>query len=178
MTMMDKVNASANTLFNMIFDKEELNYVEAAAVQSLVGQGRYNIVALQVMYNHAQDSDLKKLVKQAMDDQTKSLMQGGENLLEERGAKMPNLHFRERSLHDKLDIPGDARMTDPEIAYGLATMAKASQLALLMAMHQTYQPEIAMMYRKILDEALDFNYRLMQLMLKKGWLPELSKVKH
>jgi hypothetical protein len=69
-------------------------------------------------------------------------------------------------------------MTDEEIVLGLATMAKAAQMAILSALHQSYQPNIAMGYRKRLDEGLDFDFRILQLALNRGWLPHLDKVKH
>ncbi|WP_245693051.1 hypothetical protein [Sporomusa acidovorans] len=57
-------------------------------------------------------------------------------------------------------------------------MAKASQMTLLTGLHNCYQPDVALMYRKALDHGLDFDYRLLQLMLKQGWLPHLAKLSH
>lgn len=57
-------------------------------------------------------------------------------------------------------------------------MAKASQTALLAALLQSYQLEIGLMFRKYLDKGLDWNYRLLQLMLERGWLPHLAKITH
>ena len=95
------------------------------------------------------------------------------------GGQVPQGHFIRRELHTHpLEMHRDAKMSDPEIVLGLGAMAKASQMALLTALQQSYQLEIAAMYRKRLDEGLDFNYRMLQLMLSRGWLPYLDKVEH
>ncbi|MPM98811.1 hypothetical protein SDC9_146001 [bioreactor metagenome] len=69
-------------------------------------------------------------------------------------------------------------MGDGEIAIAVGNMAKASQMALLSALHQSYQLEVAIMYREMLDAGLDWDYRLLQLMLKRNWLPHLHKIEH
>ena len=51
-------------------------------------------------------------------------------------------------------------------------------MALLAALHQSYQLNVGMMLRKRLDEGLDWNLRLLTLMLNRGWLPHLAKVEH
>jgi hypothetical protein len=179
MTTMDKVNSTVKTAFNMMFDKEQLNYLEAAGLYGLTFAGRQNISALEIFYNHAQDKDLKALIKRAIDEQTAWLVDRAEKLIEAGDAKMPVVNFHRHKLHDTgINIPEDAKFTDAELCLALGNMAKASQTAVLFAMHQTYQPEIAMTYRRLLDAAFDFNYRLLQLTLENGWLPHLPKVEH
>ncbi len=77
-----------------------------------------------------------------------------------------------------MELPSDARLSDMEIAASIGTMAKASQVALLAALLQTYQIDVGMMLRNRLDEGLDWNLRLLNLMLDRGWLPHLAKVEH
>lgn len=178
MTFLDKVSSETRSIFNMLFDKEPLNYLEAAGLYGVIAQGRYNIAALEVMYNHAQDSALKELIHEAIDAHTKNLIHQSEDLLEKSGASIPRLSFEQRTLHRHMDIPEDARLSDGEIAISIGTMAKASQMALLSALHQSYQLEVAVMYREMLDAGLDWDYRLLQLMLKRGWLPKLAKLEH
>lgn len=179
MSLLDKVNAETRNLVNMFFDKEPLNYLEAASLYGVVAQGRLNISILEIMYNHAQDSELKALIKEALEYDTENLIEQSEELLEENGASLPTLSFKKRTLHKSpLDIPQDARATDREIALYLASLAKASQAALLGALHQSYQLEVALLYREKLDAGLDWDYRLLQLALDRGWLPHLSKITH
>lgn len=179
MTILEKVTSEARGMMNMAFDKEPLNYLEASGLYSMIAQGRYNVTVLEIMYNHAQDPELKDLIAEAMDNHTKGLLEEAEKMLNSSDGALPSLEFSKRTLHDRpLDIPMDARMTDAEISIGLGTMAKASQMALLAAMHQSYQPSVALIYRRKLDQGLDWDYRLLQLMLNRGWLPHLGKIKH
>jgi hypothetical protein len=179
MSIVDKVNSETRMVFNRFFDKEPLNYLEAAGLYGVIAQGRYNIAALEVMYNHAQDSTLKELIKEAIDRHTKAIITQSEEFLQDSGGHLPSLSFKQRTLHKSdLNIPEDARMGDGEIAIAVGNMAKASQMALLSALHQSYQLEVAIMYREMLDAGLDWDYRLLQLMLKRNWLPHLHKIEH
>ncbi|CUH94375.1 hypothetical protein P22_0441 [Propionispora sp. 2/2-37] len=177
MSLLDRVNSETRNIFNMFFDKEPLNYLEAASLYGVVGQGRLNIVILEIMYNHAQDAELKKLIKEAIESHTGSLIEESEAFLENSGAEVPSLQFQKRTLHrSPMEIPEDARASDREIALTLATLAKASQTALLGALHQSYQLDVALLYREMLDKGLDWDYRLLQLALDRGWLPHLAKI--
>ncbi len=179
MSILDKVNVETRNIVNMFFDKEPINYIEAAGLYSIIAQGRYNIAALEVMYNHAQDSSLKELINEAIEQHTQSLIEQSEDILGKNGGKLPTLSFTSRTLHNTaLHIPADAHLTDGEIAITLGTMAKAAQMTLLAALHQSYQLEVALMYREVLDAGLDWDYRLLQLMLNRGWLPHLAKFQH
>ena len=179
MTILEKVSSETRNILNMFFDKEPLNYLEAAGLYGVIAQGRYNIACLEVFYNHAQDRELKALIKEAMEVQSKIIIEHSERLLSDSGGSLPTLSFTKRGLHkESLDIPSDAHMTDGEVAIAIGTMAKASQMALLAALHQSYQLEVALMYREMLDSGLDWDYRLLQLMLNRGWLPCLAKIQH
>jgi len=179
MTILDKVSSETRGIFNMFFDKEPLNYLEAAGLYGVIAQGRYNIASLEVIYNHAQDGELKALIQEAIDKHTKNLIEHSEKILNESGGTLPTLTFTKRTLHKRpLDIPPDARMTDGEIAIAVGSMAKAAQMALLATLHQSYQLEVALMYRDMLEVGLDWDFRLLQLMLDRGWLPKLAKIQH
>ena len=93
-------------------------------------------------------------------------------------AKIPSVRFPEHPLENRLDIPSAARLTDMEIAMILVNMHGASQVALVAGISQGYQLEIASELRNQLNIALDWGYRLQQLMLHRGWLPEMAKVEH
>lgn len=179
MSILDKLNTETRMFFNNFFDKEPLNYIEAAGLYGVVAQGRYNLAMLEVLYNHAQDEDLKNLIKEAMTTQTRVVIDQSEEMLQENGSHIPNLSFRRRTLHKhQLNIDPDAKLTDGEIAIAVGTMGKASQTAMLAALHQSYQLDVALMYRDLLYKGLEWDYKLLQLMLKRGWLPRLHKAMH
>lgn len=179
MTVMDKVNASVHSVTNAMFDREAPSYLEASAAYGIVAQGRLINSLLSVMYNHARDPELRTLVRQAMEEQNSATVKMCEELLKENGGELPHIDFQQRNLRDTpLDIPPDARMTDEEIILTLASIAKVTQMGILGALHQSYQPNIAEGYRERLDAGLDYDFRILQLALHRGWLPYIDKVKH
>jgi len=179
MTMFEKVSTETRSILNMFFDKEPLNYLEAAGLYGIIAQGRYNVAALEVLYNHAQDQDLKVLIKEAIERQSKVIIEHSEEILQDSGGNIPTISFTQRTLHKTpLNIPVDAHLTDSEVSIAVGTMGKAAQMTLLAALHQSYQLEVALMYRRMLDAGLDWDYRLLQLMLNRGWLPRLAKIQH
>lgn len=179
MTIAEKLVSQAGTALNMLFDKEPPNYVETAALYASVLAGRQNVATLAVLYNHAGDSDLRALLKRAIDEQTEWLVETAEKTLTAAGVALPDLHFSERPLSGApLAIPAEARFSDQEIALLLANMAKTAQMAVLGAMHNCYQPYFAKIYQSALDKGTDYNFALMQLVLTKGWLPHLHKLRH
>lgn len=179
MTVMDKLNAGTHMIFDAVFDKEPINFMECAALYSTVATGRYNLAMLEVMYNHAADPDLRELVHQAINEQSRHTVNDAETLIKRGGGQEPAQHLKRRELHrEPLNISADAKLTDREIALTLSMFAKFTQMAVLGALQQCYQLELATMYRNRLEAGLDYNYRLLQLMLNKGWLPYLEKIEH
>jgi len=179
MTITDKIMAQTGATISLIFDKEPPNYVEAAGLYAIIMAGRQSVATLALLYNHAHDGDLKAVLKQAIDEQTEWLVEKAEKTLAAAGGELPDLHFMKRHLHDSpMNIPEDGRFSDQEIMLALANLAKTSQMAVLSVMHQTYQPYIAKMYQDVLDKSFDYNFRLMQLALNKGWLPHFHKLQH
>ena len=179
MTMMDKMTGATRMAAQLLIDKESISYLEAGALYGIVAQGRFNQSVLQAMFNQAKDPELRQLINQCLEDQVTITVKQSEEALRSGDAQVPEFHFQNRQLHSKpLDVPSDACLSDMEIAAALGTMAKASQMALLAALHQSYQLEVGMMLRRRLDEGLDWNLRLLQLMLNRGWLPQIAKVEH
>lgn len=179
MTIMDKVESAARATVQGIIDREPVNYLEGGGIYGIISQGRHNLCTLEIMYNHAQDPELKERIEEAMERLTRPLIEECEGLLRESNAQVPQFHFTNHKLHkDSLNIPEDARMTDMEIAAAVGTMAKAAQVNILAALQSSYQLHIGMMFRKSLDESLDWNYRLLQLMINRGWLPHVAKIAH
>ncbi|MGE4272944.1 MAG: DUF3231 family protein [Desulfitobacterium sp.] len=179
MTVMDKVQSAARATVQGMIDREPVNYLEGGAIYGIISQGRHNLSSLEIMYNHAQDSELKERILEAMEKLTRPLIEECEGLLKECNAEVPQFHFTNHQLQKgNLNIPEDARMTDMEIAAAVGTMAKAAQINILAALQSSYQLHIGMMFRRFLDESLDWNYRILQLMINRGWLPHVAKIKH
>ncbi|HMM20664.1 MAG TPA: DUF3231 family protein [Selenomonadales bacterium] len=178
MTVIDRMNAAAHTAVQAVTDKETVNYIEAGALYGIILQGRHNVSTLSVLFNQTQDPELKKLIKKAIDDLTEKTIKKCEDSLSAGGGQVPTTNYDSHPLEGHIEIPVSVRFTDEEIAMMLANMAKTSQFGLFTALQNCYQPEIAAALYTLLDEGLDWSYQLTQLMLKRGWLPQIAKVKH
>lgn len=176
MTVLDQVRSGGRAIIESLLDKEPVNYIEAGALYGMVATGRYHVAVLSAFYNHAQDPALRELIKEAIDQLSEATVKKGENLLEAGGAKAPTIDYPDHSLEGRLDIPAEARLEDMVIATALADIDVASQVALVTAIHQCYAPEISLVLRSHLIKALDWSQKLLQLMLNRGWLPQVPKV--
>lgn len=178
MNILEKVSAQARSMVQPLIDKEAVNYVESGVLYGIVMQGRYHVSFLSILHNHARDSKLRHLIKEALDELSEVTIVKCEDLLRAGDAQVPAFDLPVHSLDDKLDIPSNARLSDAEIAMALVTMDAAAQAALLSSIHQCYQLEISLTLRNQLNKGLDWSYTLLQLMLDRGWLPKIAKVEH
>ncbi|MEL7567961.1 MAG: DUF3231 family protein [Dehalobacterium sp.] len=178
MTILDKVSAKSRNMIQNLLDKECVSYIEAGLLHQIVITGRFYVNLLIILHNHAQDTDLKLLIEDALNNLSGKTTKVCEELLQKGNAMLPTVSFPKRSLESGLDIQSNAHLSDMEIAITLVNMHSASQMALLTAINQSYSLEIGNQLRKQLDKSLDWGYRLMQLMLHRNWLPEIAKVKH
>ncbi|MBC8014229.1 MAG: hypothetical protein H7X79_00600 [Sporomusaceae bacterium] len=178
MTIIDQVKILTRTLVQSVVDKEPVSYMEAASLYGIILQARHNISMLSLLYNQAQDPELRELIKAAIYEQTIPSIETCEKLMRAGDGELPDVHFAPHPLYDKVDFPKGVRLTDMEIAIAVANIARASQLTLFLSLQQCYQLEIALAINQLLSSGLQWNYRLLQLMLYQGWLPRISKVEH
>lgn len=178
MTILDKVNATSRSIVQKFVDKEPANYIEAGLLYQIVVTGRYHVSILTILHNHAKDPELMQIIKDALDNLSEKTIKKCEDLLQTEDAMIPTVRFPERLLKSAQDIPSGAHLSDMEIAMALVNMHGASQMALLTAINQCYHLEIGIELRKQLNIALDWGYRLLQLMLHRGWLPQIAKLEH
>ncbi|HEY3424106.1 MAG TPA: hypothetical protein VGL27_04850 [Negativicutes bacterium] len=176
MTILDKINAYSRSFVQAIVDKEPVSYLEAAGLYSIIVQGKLNISILSLFYKLARDSDLKRLTGEAIDEIMKPTIIKCENLLRDGGAKLPDVDFPSYPLYKVGVIPDDMRLTDMEVALVVGNTVKAYKHVLFLSMEQTYQLEITRSINDLLSTGLDWEYRLLQLMIHNGWLPRIAKV--
>jgi len=152
--------------------------MEAASLFSLILLARHNISVLSSFYNQAQDPELRKLIKEAIYEETIPTIEDCERLLGAVGGELPDLHFPPHPLYEKTDYPKGVQLTDMEIAIAVGNLAKASQLSLFLSLQQCYQLDVSIALNKLLSSGLEWDYRLLQLMIHQGWLPSTPKVEH
>lgn len=179
MTIVDQVKAWTRSIVQSVVDKEPISYLEAAGLYGLILQARHNISVLSSFYNQAEEPKLRELIKEAIYEQALPAIEECEKLMRAGEAELPVVHFPPHTLYDdNVDYPQGVRLTDMEIALALGNLARGSQLALFLSLQQCYQLEVAAGINKLLNSGLQWDYRLLQLMLQRGWLPKVSKVEH
>lgn len=176
MTIMDKLNAYSRSIVQAVVDKEAVNYYEASALYGAVIQGKVDISLLSVFYKFAQDSGLKKMIGEAIDQIMVPAIKHCESLLRDGEAEIPTVNFPAHPLYTNEAIPEDLRLTDMEVALAVGNLVKAYQYTLFLALEQSYQLEIARALAGLLSAGVDWEYRFLQLMIHNKWLPVIPKV--
>lgn len=178
MTILDKVNAKSRSIIQNFTDEEPANYIEAGLLYQIVVAGRFHVAILNVLYNHAENLELKALIKDAVESLTESTIKYGEEFLISNDTALPDIRFSERKLETVSDIPSSSHFSDREIALLIMEIHGTGQIALLTAINQSFHTVIANHLRKEMNLGFDWAYRLQQLMLTEHWLPEVAKVNH
>jgi len=178
MNILEKATAKSNSIVQNIIDHEPANYIEAGLQYQIVLMGRFQASVITILYNHAEDPELRILLKDARDALVERTVQMSEDFLQSEDVNLPTIQFPERSLEKYQDIPDYLHFSDMEIALLLLEMNSTSQMALLTAINQSYHLEIGNRLRKELNMGFDWAYRLEQLMLQRNWLPKIAKIVH
>lgn len=176
LTIVDRVKAYTRSVVQSIVDKEPLNYLEAAGLFGVILQARHNIFMLSSLYNQALDPELRELTKQAIYEQAVPMIEKCEELMRAGNAEPPDAHFKSPVLYAKAVYPENVKLEDGEIAIAVANITRTTQLTLFTTLQQCYQLEVAAGINELLSSDLQWSYRLLQLMLHRGWLPEVPKV--
>jgi hypothetical protein len=178
LTIIDQIKAVTRMVVQAVIDKEPLGYSEAAALFGLVLQARHNISLLSCFYNQAEDTQLREVIKAAIYEETLPTIEACEKLIRDGEAALPEAHFPPHPLYEQVDYPKGVRLTDGEIAIAVGNMARGFQLTLFLSLQQCYQLEVAGAINKLLNSGLQWDYRLLELMIHRGWLPTMAKVVH
>ncbi len=176
LTIIDQIQAYTRSIIQSVVDKEPLNYLEAAGLYAIVLQSRHSIAMLCSLYNQAQDTELRTLIKDAIYEQTLPVIEKCESLMNAGKAEIPKEHFPSPILYEEATYPKGVRLTDIEIAIALGNIARTAQFQLFTAMQQCYQLEISIAINLLITSSLQWSFRLLQLMLHRGWLPVVPKI--
>jgi hypothetical protein len=178
MNILEKATAKSHSIVQNMMDHEPANYIEAGLQYQIVLMGRFQASVITILYNHAEDPELRILLKDARDALVGRTVKISEDFLQSEDVTLPTIQFPERSLEEYQDIPDRLHFSDMEIALLLLEMSASSQMALLTAINQSYHLEIGNHLRKELNMGFDWAYRLEQLMLQRNWLPRIAKIVH
>ncbi|MBS4197815.1 DUF3231 family protein [Lederbergia citri] len=147
---------------------EPMHYGEVFGMWTYLMTTKGLTVCYEVHLNHAGDSDLQALLKDAI-QLTKQEAKEVESLLKESGVPLPPTP-PERSKADLEEIPTGARFLDPEIAASLARDVAGGLITCSTIMGESIREDIAMMFGKFHVQKAAFGARLLQLTKDKGWL--------
>lgn len=147
---------------------EPMHYGEiyGAWTHLLTNQGM--IAGYQVFANHTGDSDLKKLVEEAIEG-LKNENKQIEELLKANGVGLPPAP-PERPVAKLEDIPPGARFLDPEISASVSKDVAAGLVACSTMIGQSIREDIGVMYGQFHMAKAQFGAKMLKLNKEKGWL--------
>ncbi|MCR2823709.1 DUF3231 family protein [Lederbergia panacisoli] len=147
---------------------EPMHYGEVFGLWTYLLATKGMITCYQVHINHAGDSDLQSLLKEAI-QLSKQEENEIESLLKENEVALPPTP-PERSNASLEDIPTGARFLDPEIAASLARDVAAGLISCSTIMGESIREDIAMMFGKYHVQKAAFGAKVLRLIKDKGWL--------
>lgn len=126
------------------------------------------ISGYQLYLNHSGDTDLKKLIEEAIEglkNEAKQL----EELLKANGIALPPA-LPDRPSVKLEDIPVGAKYSDPEMGASIAKDVAIGVVACSQAMVQCIREDIAMMYAQFNMAKTQFGAKVLRLNKEKGWI--------
>lgn len=147
---------------------EPLHYGEVVGIWSYVLVEQGLIVAYQTFLNHAGDDDLKKLLKDTINQYKEDIVEL-QTILKENGVNLPPA-APEKPDATLEDIPVGARFQDPEIAASLTRDFSVGLVSCSSVIGQCIREDIALKFSKFHDKKLMIGAKLLRLTKEKGWL--------
>ncbi|MBT2757070.1 DUF3231 family protein [Mesobacillus foraminis] len=149
--------------------EEPMHYGEVYSTWMHLTAAKAFVAGYETLLNHTGDEDLRKLIKDILEDGTKQEIAEIEGLLKENGVAMPPTP-PVRSDACLENIPPGARFNDPEIANKLGGDLAASLISCSTIMGQCIREDIAMMYAQFHTKTAQFAAKNLKLLKEKGWL--------
>ncbi|MEC5424008.1 DUF3231 family protein [Virgibacillus sp. C22-A2] len=147
---------------------EPMHYGEVFGAWSSVLAMKSGIAGHQTFLNHAGDEDLKRLIKEAI-QQGKQQVEEIETLLKNNGVGLPPTP-PERPQAQLEDIPPGARVMDQEIAATVSAGIAAGLVSCSAMMGQSIREDIIMMFGQFHTQKATLGGKFLRLNKEKGWL--------
>lgn len=146
-----------------------MHYGEIYNLWSHLSVAKGSLDNYQVYMNHTGDDDLKKFIKQTIEDSIKPAIKDLEKILLQNDIAVPPTPA-ERPEADIEQIPVGARFQDVQIAYLVAADIAAGLTACSTAISQSIREDIGLMFAKFSAKKVKDGAELLQIMKDKGWL--------
>jgi hypothetical protein len=147
---------------------EPMHYGEIYNVWQFSMAAKACVSACRAYYYHAGDKDLKKMLKDLI-DQSELEISECDSLLTHNGIT-PSPVMPERPEAKLEDIPIGARFTDQEIAPMLAADTAAGLVACSQIMGTSIREDIGALFAKYHATKAAFGLRILRMSKEKGWL--------
>lgn len=147
---------------------EPLHYGEVFGIWSYLAVAKGFHVGYQTYVNHTGDSDLKKLLAEAIQGLKQEINQT-EDLLKMNGVVPPPTP-PDRPVAKLESIPAGARFTDPEISLSVSKDIATGLIACSQIMGQSIREDIGMMFGQFHVAKALMGSKFLKLNKEKGWL--------
>ena len=147
---------------------EPMHYGEVFGVWTYLSVAKGFVAGYQTYMNHAGDSDLKKLLEEAIQGLKQEITQT-EELLKTNGVGLPPTP-PDRPQADLESIPVGARFADPEISAAVSMDVAAGLVACSQIMGQSIREDVGMMFGQFHLAKAQFGAKMLKLNKEKGWL--------
>ncbi|WP_186576386.1 DUF3231 family protein [Aquibacillus kalidii] len=148
--------------------EEPMHYGEVYSTWSFLMAAKAAVAGYQIHLNHTGDSDLKKLLEEAIEI-CKQQGEQVETLLKENGVGLPPTP-PERPKANIEDIPAGARIMDQEVAAALSVDISAGLVACSTVIGQAIREDIAMMFGQFHVQKATLGAKVLRLNKNKGWI--------
>ncbi|MEK4566746.1 DUF3231 family protein [Alkalihalobacillus sp. FSL R5-0424] len=147
---------------------EPMHYGEVFSTWNFVLMSNKAVAEAQVLLNHAGDSDLKKLLNEAIELGQSESEQVSKLLRENGVAVAPSAPIPPKV--ELNDIPVGARFMDPDIAMSASEKLAAGLVAASSIMGQSIREDIAMMFGQFHTSKAALGAKFLKLSKEKGWI--------
>ncbi|MFD1037780.1 DUF3231 family protein [Virgibacillus byunsanensis] len=147
---------------------EPMHYGEVFGTWSYLLAAKGMIGGYQVFLNHTGDSDLHRLIEEAIHEGQQGI-KDVETLLKENGVGLPPAP-PERPNAQQEKIPVGARFQDPEISAAVSKDLAAGLVVCSQIIGQSTREDIAMKFGQMHVQKANLGAKFLRLNKEKGWL--------
>ena len=146
-----------------------LHYGEVFSLWNSLSVTKAGVDIFQVYINHTGDKDLKKFLKQVIDNTMMPAIKDLEEILLQNDIAVPPTPA-ERPEADVEQIPVGARLQDVQIAYLVSADIAAGLASCGVAISQSIREDVGLLFAQFSAKKVKEGAALLELMKDKGWL--------
>jgi hypothetical protein len=126
---------------------------------------RYSQMAL----NHTSDKELAHMLEDVVFNMEDKMVMKLKEFMISNGVPLPDV-TAQKPITDPMNVPLGAKMTDSEIANGLALKISGGILLCARGQAESIRDDVGMMFTEFHAQKLVFGLKVKKLLAKRGWL--------